>query len=87
MEVVYTFNYFMFSAFNYSGGYFNPVLATALKWGCRGHTNIEHIMVYWLGACIGAIISVPLYKLEAVKKLLIGEQRLEQLKSRKSKFD
>lgn len=50
-------------AFNYSGGYFNPVLATGLKWGCDGHTNIEHIIVYWIGACTGAILSVPVFKI------------------------
>ncbi|RZF47219.1 hypothetical protein LSTR_LSTR004928 [Laodelphax striatellus] len=50
------------AAFNYSGGYFNPVLATALKYGCQGNTNAEHIIVYWVGACSGAILSVFLYQ-------------------------
>lgn len=49
-------------AFNYSGGYFNPVLATALKWGCSGHTNIEHVIVYWIGSCTGALLSIPAFK-------------------------
>lgn len=64
-------------AFNFSGGYFNPVLATALKWGCRGHTNIEHIIVYWIGACIGAILSVPLFKMSIVRRYLVGEKPKE----------
>jgi aquaporin related protein len=50
-------------AFNYSGGYFNPVLATSLKWGCSGHTNFEHLIVYWIGSCTGALVSVPLFKI------------------------
>lgn len=50
-------------AFNYSGGYFNPVLATGLKWGCDGHTNMEHVIVYWIGSCLGAILSVPVFKI------------------------
>lgn len=62
----------MFSAFNYSGGYFNPVLATALKWGCSGHTNLEHIIVYWIGACVGALASVPLFRNRTVHQLLVG---------------
>ncbi len=33
------------AAFDYSGGYYNPVLATSLKFGCRGHTNVEHVIV------------------------------------------
>lgn len=86
IETVYTFNYFMFSALNYSGGYFNPVLATALKWGCSGHTNIEHIIVYWLGACTGAILSVPMYRMSAVKRLLLGEERSVELQT-KNKSD
>jgi len=61
------------AAFNYSGGYFNPVLATALKWGCSGHSNMEHIIVYWIGACVGAIASVPVFKIKYVHDLLVGE--------------
>jgi len=63
------------AAFNFSGGYFNPVLATALKWGCRGHSNIEHIIVYWVGACVGAIISVPVFRLPFVRHILLGEAK------------
>lgn len=51
------------TAFNYSGGYFNPVLATSLKWGCDGHTNMEHVIVYWIGSCTGALLSVPIFKM------------------------
>ncbi|KAH8372836.1 hypothetical protein KR009_006114 [Drosophila setifemur] len=71
---VYAFNYALLAAFNFSGGYFNPVLATALKWGCRGHTNVEHIIVYWIGACAGAVLSVPVFKLGVVRRLLVGEE-------------
>lgn len=63
-----------FPAFNYSGGYFNPVLATALQWGCVGRTNIEHIAVYWIGACAGAVLSVPVFKMKQVRAILLGEE-------------
>lgn len=82
-NTVYAFNYVMFSAFNFSGGYFNPVLATALKWGCRGHTNLEHIIVYWIGACVGAILSVPLFRMPAVRKVLLGPKEVEKPKDKK----
>ncbi|XP_001360767.2 aquaporin-11 isoform X1 [Drosophila miranda] len=75
---VYAFNYALLAAFNFSGGYFNPVLATALKWGCRGHTNFEHIIVYWIGACVGAVLSVPIYKLPIVRRFLLGEDKPKQ---------
>jgi len=51
------------AAFDYSGGYYNPVLATGLKFGCKGHTNIEHVIVYWIGASLGAIASTYVYPL------------------------
>lgn len=68
------------AAFNFSGGYFNPVLATALKWGCSGHTGIEHIIVYWIGACVGAMASVPIFKISAVRKMLLGDEEPEKQK-------
>ena len=54
---------FIFTAFNYSGGYYNPVLATGLKMGCRGHSHIEFGIVYWIGASIGAIAAMYVYPL------------------------
>jgi len=46
------------AAFSTSGGYLNPVLATGLKFGCRGHTPMEHIIVYWVGSSLGALSSI-----------------------------
>lgn len=60
------------AAFDYSGGYFNPVLATSLKAGCEGHTLMEHALVYWLGACAGSILSVYVYKLPVIQKYVRG---------------
>ncbi|XP_071743769.1 aquaporin-11 [Lepeophtheirus salmonis] len=50
-------------AFDYSGGYYNPVLATGLKYGCKGHPLTDHILVYWIGASLGAIASIYIYPL------------------------
>lgn len=69
--------FYSFEAFNYSGGYFNPVLSTSLKWGCAGHTEIEHVIVYWIGACTGALISVPLFKHPIVRNLLLGDAKIK----------
>lgn len=52
----------MISAFNYSGGYFNPALATGLKLGCAGHSTTQFGLVYWLGPIAGAVASVFLYR-------------------------
>ncbi|XP_043227954.1 aquaporin-11-like [Amphibalanus amphitrite] len=51
------------AGFNYSGGYYNPMLASALKLGCRGHTVAEHVAVYWCAATAGALLSTQLYPL------------------------
>ncbi|KOB79337.1 Aquaporin-12, partial [Operophtera brumata] len=61
------------AAFEYSGGYFNPVLATSLKAGCDGHTLMEHAIVYWIGACAGSLLSVYMYKLPAFKRFVRTE--------------
>ncbi|XP_071514871.1 aquaporin-11-like [Panulirus ornatus] len=57
-------------ALSYSGGYFNPVLATSLKWSCHGHTNAEHIIVYWAGSVLGSMLSIQLWNLATVKNAL-----------------
>ncbi|VEN44858.1 unnamed protein product [Callosobruchus maculatus] len=49
-------------AFNFSGGYFNPALATSLKLGCEGNDFVEHMVVYWLGATLGSLASVFIFK-------------------------
>ena len=73
------------AAFDYSGGYYNPVLgkhfkhldnivfftncpsslslATGLKIGCKGHSHLEHFLVYWVGASLGALASMYIYPL------------------------
>ncbi|XP_018562473.1 aquaporin-11 [Anoplophora glabripennis] len=55
------------AAFNFSGGYFNPALATALKLGCEGNTFTEHLVVYWLGATVGSILSVFIFKIKPIQ--------------------
>ena len=49
------------AAFDTSGGYYNPVLATSLKYGCKGHNALEHFLVYWVGASIGAVASIYIF--------------------------
>nr|ACO14967.1 Aquaporin-12A [Caligus clemensi] len=62
------------ASFNYSGGYLNPVLATSLKYGCKGHPLLEHVLVYWIGASLGAIASIFVYPMLS--------QRFEELKTK-----
>ncbi|KAJ8949772.1 hypothetical protein NQ318_019001 [Aromia moschata] len=58
------------AAFNFSGGYFNPALATSLKLGCEGNTFVEHMVVYWLGATVGSIISVFIFRLRPIQNYI-----------------
>ncbi|KAL0274600.1 UNVERIFIED_CONTAM: hypothetical protein PYX00_002695 [Menopon gallinae] len=57
-------------AFNHTGGYYNPVLATCLKFGCKGNTIGEHLMVYWAGPCVGSLLSVLIYDRSPISNLL-----------------
>ena len=42
---------------NFSGGMFNPMLATVLLGGCKGNSTVEHVIIYWIGASFGAILA------------------------------
>lgn len=69
---LYTFFivFLLFAAFNFSGGYFNPALATSLKLGCEGNTFVEHLVVYWIGATLGSIASVFIFKMQKVQSYM-----------------
>jgi len=58
-------------AFETSGGYFNPVLAL-VKFGCKGHTNIEFMIVYAGGSILGALLSIKLWNTPAVHDNLLA---------------
>lgn len=67
-----------FSAFDYSGGYFNPALATSLKYGCLGTTFMEHVIVYWIGACAGSVLSLQVYRLPTVQDFIQRQKEKAQ---------
>jgi hypothetical protein len=48
-------------ALDSSGGFFNPILASALTLNCQGNSLIEHIFVYWLAALSGGMIARTLH--------------------------
>ncbi len=61
----------MVTAFELSGGYFNPVLATALQYNCGEVTRGQHFIVYWVGAIGGSMLSVLLWNHRQVHNYLI----------------
>lgn len=62
------------AAANYSGGYFNPALATSLKYGCLGTTTMDHVIVYWVGACAGSIASIQIYRMPFIQRFIHNEK-------------
>lgn len=40
-----------------TGGYFNPIMASALMLGCAGSTLGQHFGVYWGGALLGGFMG------------------------------
>ncbi|XP_033761476.1 aquaporin-11-like [Pecten maximus] len=41
-----------------TGMYFNPAMATGHLLGCKGASNQDHLIVYWVGPFIGCIIAL-----------------------------
>ena len=61
------------AAFHKTGGFFQPLLAFARTFGCVGVLRpvnlIDHVLVYWVGASLGAIASM--YIGPPIKKVLM----------------
>ena len=62
------------TAFHHTGGFFQPLLAFARTFGCVGVlrevTLLDHVIVYWIGASLGAVLSM--YMTPYVKKFCIA---------------
>ncbi|ODM94590.1 Aquaporin-12 [Orchesella cincta] len=59
------------AAWELSGGYYNPVLATALQYNCGEVSRTTHFTVYWGGAIGGSILSVLLWNHRTVHYYLM----------------
>ena len=51
----------VYLAMDVSGGMFNPMLAVVLVGGCQGHSLLQHVTIYWVGATLGAILGAKIY--------------------------
>ncbi|CAG0923999.1 unnamed protein product [Notodromas monacha] len=60
-------------ALNYTGGYYNPVLATSLKLGCDNDDYVDHLAVYWLASSLGCIFACLAFE----SPLLKSKQKAE----------
>jgi len=60
------------AAFDLTGGYFNPNLALGIKLGCGQGGHLQHLAVYWLGPCLGAVLAAPVYS--RVKAVFVVEK-------------
>ena len=60
--------------FHHTGGFFQPLLAFARTFGCigvlRDVTVVDHIVVYWVGATLGAVMAM--YTAPYIKKLILA---------------
>ncbi|RWS15048.1 aquaporin-12-like protein, partial [Dinothrombium tinctorium] len=45
------------AALHTTGGFFNPILASALTLNCKGNNLFEHFTVYWVGALLGGLLA------------------------------
>ena len=60
------------AAFDLTGGYFNPHLALGIKLGCGKGGHLQHLAVYWVGPCVGALIAAPVY--DRVKAVVVTQK-------------
>jgi len=60
------------AAFDLTGGYFNPNLALGIKLGCGKGGHFQHLAVYWIGPCIGALVAGPLYN--GIKSIMVTDK-------------
>lgn len=54
-------------AVDITGFYLNPLNATNQHFGCRGLSNVEHVVVYWLGPL--AAVATAMYLQRGVDRL------------------
>ena len=40
---------------------YNPMLATVLFGGCKGHEWTDHVLIYWIGSTFGALVASYIY--------------------------
>lgn len=62
--------FLVISGLHLTGGYFNPVLASSLKFQCRGNGTMEFIIVYWVGSIAGSVIALAFHRMLGIKKIL-----------------
>ncbi|XP_014780010.1 aquaporin-11 [Octopus bimaculoides] len=46
---------------HHTGMYMNPTLASVMKFGCKGTTPWQHVLVYWLAPILGCILGVKIF--------------------------
>ena len=61
------------AGFDLTGGYYSPSLALGLKYGCGEGGALQHILLYTLSPCVGALLAEPVYS--AVKKQVSRESK------------
>lgn len=72
-------------ALDLSGGYFNPILAASLEYGCKGIEWHQHAFVFWLGPLSGHLLARLAFRRyigESAK--LKQQQQQHQLQSQRS---
>jgi glycerol uptake facilitator-like aquaporin len=62
-------------ALDSSGGFFNPILASALTLNCKGNNFVEHFFVYWAGSLVGGVVARTLHLIVHRKATLVAKEK------------
>ncbi|NXK92107.1 AQ12B protein, partial [Formicarius rufipectus] len=57
-----TVTFLTYAAGPFTGGFFNPALATASTFHCSGNSFWDYVQVYWLGPLTGMLVALLLYQ-------------------------
>lgn len=71
-------------ALELSGGYFNPILAASLEYGCKGIHFYQHAIVFWLGPLGGHVLARLLYRRFVIGELSADENSKAEIDSKQT---
>jgi len=65
------------AGFDLTGGYYSPALALGTKVGCGSGGLAQHLLIYTLGPCVGALLAEPCY--QTCKNMIVKSEKKKEL--------
>ncbi len=75
---------FHVTGLSWTGMNVNPALATATTYNCKGHSLLEHVVVYWCGPFLGVLASMALFNYVLTDEYSAGEKIVKEIDENKN---